>query len=83
MTRTAGDWISFLHEAGVPAGPLLDMAEAAELPQTKARNMVVTAGGLKMPGNPIKLSGYSDGDTWPAAPELNQHGTMLRVEFAS
>lgn len=83
ISRTADEWISLLHEAGIPVGPLLDMAEAAELPQTKARNMVVSAGGLKMPGNPIKLSNYADSDIRPAAPELDQHGPKLRAEFAS
>jgi len=80
-TRKAADWIAMLHAAGLPAGPLLDVAEATALPQTAARKMVVTAGGLKMPGNPIKLSSYPDGDTRPAAPELDQHGAALRREF--
>ncbi|MFW7269934.1 CoA:oxalate CoA-transferase [Gluconacetobacter sp. Hr-1-5] len=82
-TRKADDWIATLHAAGLPVGPLLDVAEAAALPQTAARKMVVTAGGLKMPGNPIKLSAYADSDTRPAAPDLDQHGAALRREFAS
>ncbi|WP_025860015.1 CoA:oxalate CoA-transferase [Acetobacter papayae] len=81
--RTADDWIQELDAAGLPVGPLLDIAEAAALPQTAARKMVVTAGGLKMPGNPIKLSSYPDSDTRPAAPELNEHGAALRQEFSS
>lgn len=81
--RSADEWLSLLHKAGVPVGPLLDMVEAAELPQTKARKMVVTAGGLKMPGNPIKMAGYPDEDIRPAAPDLDQHGTALRAEFRS
>lgn len=81
-TRKADDWIATLHAAGLPVGPLLDVAEAAALPQTAARKMVVTAGGLKMPGNPIKLSSYDDSDTRPAAPDLDQHGAALRKEFA-
>lgn len=82
VTRNAADWIETLHQAGVPVGPLLTVAEAAELPQTKARHMVVTAGGLKMLGNPIKLSNYPDSDTRPAAATLDQHGAALRREFA-
>ncbi|MBB2198790.1 CoA:oxalate CoA-transferase [Gluconacetobacter sp. 1c LMG 22058] len=80
-TRTAEDWIATLHDAGLPVGPLLDVAEATALPQTAARKMVVTAGGLKMPGNPIKLSSYADSDARPAAPDLDQHGAALRKEF--
>ena len=83
VSRSAEDWISLLHAAGVPVGPLLDMSEAAELPQTRARNMVVTAGGLKMPGNPIKMADYPDTDVRPAAPDLDQHGTALRREFGA
>ncbi|WP_347557075.1 CoA:oxalate CoA-transferase [Robbsia sp. KACC 23696] len=80
-TRSAHEWIARLEEAGIPVGPLLDVAEAAALPQTQARKMVVSAGGLKMPGNPIKLASYPDSDTRPAAPELDQHGASLRREF--
>jgi len=80
-TRSADQWIALLQAAGVPVGPLLDIAEAAALPQTKARNMVVTAGGLKMPGNPIKMAGYPDTPIRPAAPDLDEHGASLRKEF--
>lgn len=82
LTRGAQDWIDLLHAAGVPVGPLLDVAEAAELPQTAARHMVVDAGGIRMPGNPIKISGYDDPLVRPPAPELDQHGPALRQEFA-
>ncbi|MBB2930682.1 CoA:oxalate CoA-transferase [Paraburkholderia silvatlantica] len=77
----AAHWLQVIHEAGVPVGPLLDIAEAAALPQTAARNMVIEAGGVKMPGNPIKLSSYADPSVRPGAPALDQHGTALRAEF--
>lgn len=80
-TRPAEYWLQVIHEAGVPVGPILDVAEALELPQTKARNMVIEAGGLRMPGNPIKISGYSDPSVRPGAPALDQHGFALRKEF--
>jgi CoA:oxalate CoA-transferase len=79
--QDAAHWLQVIHEAGVPVGPLLDIAEAAALPQTAARNMVIEAGGVKMPGNPIKLSSYADPAMRPGAPSLNQHGAALRVEF--
>ncbi len=79
--QPAAHWLKALHEAGVPVGPILDVAEAIEHPQTAARNMVIEAGGLRMPGNPIKLSGYEDPIKRPAAPALDQHGTALRREF--
>lgn len=45
-----------LLEAGVPAGPLNNVQEALEDPQTAARGMVVETGGYKGMGSPIKLS---------------------------
>lgn len=79
--QDAAHWLQVIHEAGVPVGPLLDIAEAAALPQTAARNMVIEAGGVKMPGNPIKLSSYADPAIRPGAPSLDQHGAALRAEF--
>jgi CoA:oxalate CoA-transferase len=62
---------------------LLDIAEAAQLPQVKARNMVIEAGGVRMPGNPVKISGYEDPAVRIGAPDLDQHGPALRREFAT
>lgn len=81
--RDAAHWLQVIHEAGVPVGPLLDIAEAAALPQTAARNMVIEAGGVRMPGNPIKISSYGDPAVRPGAPSLDQHGAALRTEFAT
>jgi CoA:oxalate CoA-transferase len=65
----------------VPVGPLLNAAEAAEHPQTNARNMLIEAGGVRMPGNPVKISGYDDPPVRVGAPALDQHGAALRQEF--
>lgn len=81
--RPAAHWLEVLHAAGVPVGPLLNVAEAAQLPQTAARNMLIEAGGLRMPGNPVKISGYPDPATRAGAPALDQHGAALRREFAA
>jgi CoA:oxalate CoA-transferase len=80
--HSAQHWLSVIHAAGVPVAPLLDIAEAAQLPQTAARNMLIEAGGVQMPGNPIKISGYDDPKVRTGAPALDQHGAALRQEFA-
>ena len=80
--QPAAHWLKVIHEAGVPVGPMLNVAEAAEHPQTKARNMLIEAGGVRMPGNPVKISGYADPPVRIGAPTLNQHGDALRREFA-
>lgn len=82
-TQPAESWLEKIHQAGVPVAPLLSVAEAVELPQTKARNMIVEAGGIRMPGNPIKISGYADPHIRPGAASLDQHGEQLRLEFGT
>ncbi|EMX8644577.1 CoA:oxalate CoA-transferase [Providencia stuartii] len=74
-------WIKKIDNAGVPAAPLLNVSEAMQLPQTHARNMLIEAGGIKMPGNPIKINNYPDPKERQGAPELNEHGNELRREF--
>lgn len=45
-----------LIAAGVPCGPLLNVAEALEHPHTKHREMIVEIGTYRGIGSPIKLS---------------------------
>ncbi|MBL27390.1 MAG: carnitine dehydratase [Rhodospirillaceae bacterium] len=74
--QTTDHWLALLEEAGIPCGPLNDVAQALNMEQTKARNMVVDiageeAGGLRTAGNPIKLSGHADPDFRGRAPDLD------------
>jgi CoA:oxalate CoA-transferase len=80
-TAPAEHWLAVLAEAGVPSGPIATVAEAVGGEQAEARNMVVDAGGLPVPGNPVKASAYPDPASRPAAPELDQHGAAVRAEF--
>jgi CoA:oxalate CoA-transferase len=75
-------WLDVVRQAGVPIGLLMKLEEVAAHPQTKARNMLIEAGGIQMPGNPIKISGYDDPAVRIGAPTLDQHGLALRSEFA-
>lgn len=79
----AAHWLTNIHAAGVPIGPLLDATQALSHPQAQARNMMIEAGGLKMTGVPIKMKGYPDEPIRAPAPDLDQHGAALREEFAS
>ncbi len=79
--RPAAEWLVLLASAGIPCGPVNDVAAAIDHPQTTARRMVITAGGLRLPGEVIKLSGYPDPEERPAAPELDEHGAAIRAEF--
>jgi CoA:oxalate CoA-transferase len=80
-TAPAAHWLSLLEAAGVPCGPISDVAEAVGSAQSRVRNMVVDAGGLPVPGNPVKTSAWPDPAVRAAAPELDEHGARLRVEL--
>jgi CoA:oxalate CoA-transferase len=80
-TAPATHWIGLLESAGVPCSPIHTVADAVEHPQVQARNMVVEAGGLRMAGNPVKLSAFPDPPTRPPAPALDADGDTLRAEF--
>ncbi len=80
-SRTATDWESVFAEAGVPCAIVGTIAEAVNNPQLQVRNMIVTAAGIRMAGNPIKLSTLADPPTRKPAPELDADGARIRAEF--
>ena len=77
----AEHWLDVLEAAGVPCGPIATVAQAVGSEQSRVRNMVVDAGGLPVPGNPVKLSGWVDPTSRPPAPTLDEHGPAVRAEF--
>ncbi|MCV6594208.1 MAG: CoA transferase [Silicimonas sp.] len=71
-------WIDTLEAAGIPTGPIQNVAEAMDDPQITARNMVVEVprwgdGIHRVPGNPIKIEGMPDPETRGAAPRLDEN----------
>lgn len=82
--RSAEDWLAALETAGVPAGPVYDIAEMHADPQIQARDMVVevehsTLGPVKTLGLPIKFSDTPGGPRW-GAPLLGQHSRAVLLE---
>jgi CoA:oxalate CoA-transferase len=77
----AASWLELLGTAGVPCGPVSDIAEALSSEQIGERRMVIRAGGLPMPGSPMKYRDFPDPLERPAAPELDEHGAGIRAEF--
>jgi CoA:oxalate CoA-transferase len=82
QTAPAAHWQAVLDAAGVPCSVINTVADAVEHPQVKARNMIVSAGGLSMAGNPIKLSPFADLPERRPAPDLDADGPRIRREFA-
>jgi CoA:oxalate CoA-transferase len=69
-------WIAVLEAAGVPCGPVNNIAQALAHPQAAARNMLISVddpvtGPLELAGNPMKLSGFADPPTRQPAPDLD------------
>jgi crotonobetainyl-CoA:carnitine CoA-transferase CaiB-like acyl-CoA transferase len=82
--RTTAQWLAALDAAGVPAGPVLSIAEALEHPQTLARDMVpavehTTLGRVRSVGLPVKLSA-TPGSLRRAAPVLGEHTREVLAE---
>ncbi|MBL8793865.1 MAG: CoA transferase, partial [Planctomycetia bacterium] len=80
-TQAAAHWQEVIEAAGVPCALINTVADAVEHPQVQARNMVVEAGGLRMAGNPVKLSAFPDPATRQPAPALDADGERIRREF--
>ena len=74
--NTTAHWLEILGKAGIPAGPINNVAQAISHPQVAARNMIVevpdgSGGMLKLAGNPLKMSAFADPKTRRAAPDLD------------
>ena len=81
-SRTATQWESVLAQAGVPCALVGTIPEAVNNPQLRSRNMIVSAGEIRMAGNPIKISTLSDPPARKPAPKLDADGARIRAEFA-
>ncbi len=79
-------WLTKLKQAGVPCGPMNDVAAVLIDPQVEARQMLVEMtmpGGrlIRVAGNPVRFSG----DPPPAhrpAPKLDENRVALWQEFS-
>ncbi|MGE5151337.1 MAG: CaiB/BaiF CoA transferase family protein [Rhodospirillaceae bacterium] len=74
--NTTSHWLELLGKAGIPCGPINNVAQAISHPQVAARNMLVevpdgSGGTLKLAGNPLKMSAFADPKTRRAAPDLD------------
>jgi len=83
--QSTAHWQEVLERAGVPCGPINDMAEVFADPQVTARDMVVElehplAGTTRNIGVPIKLS-ETPGSVRTAAPTLGQHTDAVLAEY--
>ncbi|MDP2242285.1 MAG: CoA transferase [Burkholderiales bacterium] len=87
LTRTVADWLERLRAAEVPAAPVNNLDGAFAEPPVAEREMIVEydhpeVGTVRLPGNPIKMSGVTETISRPA-PLLGQHtGEILNQILA-
>jgi CoA:oxalate CoA-transferase len=84
--KPSRDWLALLDAAGVPSGPLNNVAQVMADPQVLARNMIIETldpdlGPIRMQGNPVKLSAHDDPTTREHAPELDEHRAAILREL--
>lgn len=75
--RTVAEWVATFDAAGIPAGPVLSVAQVLAHPQLAARDMVPelphpTLGTVRGTGVPVRLS-ETPGAARTAPPGLGQH----------
>jgi crotonobetainyl-CoA:carnitine CoA-transferase CaiB-like acyl-CoA transferase len=80
--RTSAEWLEVLAAAGIPSGPVNDIATALEDPQARARGAVIEydhphLGPVRQAGSPLRL-----GDEAPVrrAPFRGEHTEEVLVE---
>jgi crotonobetainyl-CoA:carnitine CoA-transferase CaiB-like acyl-CoA transferase len=61
LTRTAGEWLSVLENAGIPCGPINTLDKVFSMPQVEAREMLIhmehaEIADLRLVGLPLKFS---------------------------
>jgi crotonobetainyl-CoA:carnitine CoA-transferase CaiB-like acyl-CoA transferase len=82
--RTTQEWIEVLSAAGVPHGPVYDVAEALEDPQAIARGDLVTIphprfGDVRQIASPLRVG--SEPNPLRRAPQRGEHNDVLLSEL--
>jgi crotonobetainyl-CoA:carnitine CoA-transferase CaiB-like acyl-CoA transferase len=82
--RSVSEWLERLEQAGVPAGPVLDIAGMQADPQTLARGMVTDVphsriGSVKTIGHPVHYSA-TPAEITRGAPLLGEHTVEVLSE---
>jgi len=85
--RTVAEWLEKLRAAEVPAAPVNNLDGAFAEPPVAEREMIVEydhpeAGRVRLPGNPIKMSGMSGTISKPA-PLLGEHTDAVLSQVLS
>jgi formyl-CoA transferase len=83
--RTVGEWMARFREGDIPAAPVNNLDGAFAEPPVAERGMIVEydhpqVGKIRLPGNPIKMSGM-EGTIARPAPMLGEHTDAVLSEL--
>jgi crotonobetainyl-CoA:carnitine CoA-transferase CaiB-like acyl-CoA transferase len=83
--RTVGAWMERFREGDIPAAPVNNLDDVFAEPPVAERNMIVEydhpqVGKVRLPGNPIKMSGM-EGTISKPAPMLGEHTDEVLSEL--
>ena len=76
--RPAAEWVARLTEAGVPAGPIHDIAQAFAFAEALGLEPVVEVDGVRSVRSPLRLSG-TPVEHRRRPPRLGEHDAELRA----
>jgi crotonobetainyl-CoA:carnitine CoA-transferase CaiB-like acyl-CoA transferase len=87
QSRSTGDWIEILGEAGVPCGPVNSIADVFADPQVQARGMRLDlvhrlAGTVPSVASPLRFRGFEAGSR-RAPPTLGEHTDEVLMDELS
>lgn len=85
VQRTTAEWLGIFEAAGVPAGPVNNIAEMVNDPHTQARGIIAsvpaaTGGEFAAIGHPVKYSAAST-EIGRGAPLIGEHSREVLAEF--
>ncbi|MEH6800991.1 MAG: CaiB/BaiF CoA-transferase family protein [Halopseudomonas sabulinigri] len=83
--RTTAEWVIALEQAGVPCGPINDLAQVFDDAQIKARGVQISlphalSGEVKLVANPIRLS-RTPVEYHSAPPLLGEHNAEVLADW--
>jgi crotonobetainyl-CoA:carnitine CoA-transferase CaiB-like acyl-CoA transferase len=83
LTETSESWVTRLHDAGVPAGPINDLSTCLDSPIARERRLLAPTVGAPEPGRMLLRTPLQTGENvtyrWP--PRLGEHTTEVFAEL--
>ena len=85
-SRSKAEWIDMLVDAGIPAGPISNMAEVMTDPQILANGLIESVthgklGEISLIGSPLRFDSHPEGSIRLPPPELGEHTDAVLADY--